>query len=312
MELIRGLHNLRPRHRGCVATIGNYDGVHLGHQVVLAQLAEQSKRFGLPSLVMSFEPTSREFFSPDTAPPRIQSFIERAVDLGSYAADRVLCVRFDRRFAGIEAQGFIRDVLVKGLGVRYMVVGDDFRFGAKRAGDFRMLQDAGHREGFEVTHLPTVVLDGERVSSSRVRSALGTGDMGEAARLMGRPYRIAGRVVTGQRLGRSLGIPTANLPMRRRRAIRQGIYAAEVGCGDGRMLPAVINIGVRPTVNPTDCLLEAHILDFDRNLYGKRIEVRPLKYLRAEAKFENLDALRVQMNEDIRQARGFFVSERVS
>ena len=312
MELIRGLHNLRPRHRGCVASIGNYDGVHLGHQVVLARLADQSRRFGLPSLVMTFEPTSREFFSPESAPPRIQSFTERAVDLGGYGVDRVLCVRFDRKFAALEAQRFIDDVLVAGLGVRYMVIGDDFRFGAKRAGDFRMLQEAGQRHGFEVTHLPTVMEAGERVSSSRVRDALGAGDMNAAERLMGRPYRISGRVLPGQRLGRNLGVPTANLPMRRRRAIRQGIYAAEVRCGDNAVLHAAISIGVRPTVNTTECLLEAHILDFDQNLYGRRIEVRPRKYLRPEAKFADLDALRVQMNEDIRQTRDFFASTKFS
>jgi riboflavin kinase / FMN adenylyltransferase len=306
VELIRGIHNLRPRHRGCVATIGNYDGVHLGHQAVLQALAQESLRFEVPSLVMTFEPTSREFFTPESAPPRIQALLERAGDLWRYGAGRVLCVRFDRRFASIEAERFIDEILVAGLGVRYVVVGDDFRFGAKRRGDFAMLAQAGQRKGFEVTHLPTVLQDGERVSSSRVRAALAAGDMALAQRLMGRPYRVAGRVVGGRRLGRSLGVPTANLPMRRRRAIRQGIYVAEVDLDSAQAIPAVISIGVRPTISPGECVLEAHLLDFDQDLYGKRIEVRPLKYLRPEAKFESLDALREQMTDDIRQARSHF------
>ena len=303
MELIRGLHNLRPRHRGCVATIGNYDGVHRGHQAVLGQLAVQARQHRLPSLVMIFEPMPREFFAPDRAPSRISSLREKLEDLEAVGVERVLCVRFDARFAGLKPQAFISDVLVDGLGVRYIEVGDDFRFGHKREGDFELLQIAGEKQGFKVEHLAPFCLDGARVSSTRIREALGHGDMKQAARLLGRPYRIDGRVVRGQRLGHSLGIPTANLRLHQQRAVRYGIYAARVDIPEAAGLPAAVNIGVRPTLPGNDCLLEAHLLDYDGDLYGKRIRVHLLDFLREEARFEDLDSLKNQMQQDIRQVR---------
>lgn len=306
MELIRGLHNLRARHRGCVATIGNYDGVHRGHQAVLGLLAEKAGQHGLPSLVMVFEPMPREFFAPDKAPPRISSLREKLEDLAAAGVDRVLCVRFDASFAGLSPRAFITEILVKGLGVRYLEVGDDFRFGRNREGDFRLLQKAGGELGFAVEHLPAYCLDGIRVSSTRIRAALVEGDMTEAARLLGRPYRIDGRVVSGQRLGRKLGVPTANLALQPRRAIRFGIYAARVDTPDAPGgLPAAVNIGIRPTVPEGGCLLEAHLLDFDRELYGRRIRVHLLQYLRAEVRFDSLDELRRQMHKDIAEARAW-------
>jgi riboflavin kinase/FMN adenylyltransferase len=305
MELIRGLHNLRARHRGCVATIGNYDGVHRGHQAVLRALAETAREHDLPSLAMVFEPMPREFFAPDRAPPRISSLREKLEDLAATGVDRVLCVRFDARFAGLSPQEFITGVLVNGLGVRYLEVGDDFRFGHNREGDFGLLQQAGNRLGFTAQHLPPFCLDGARVSSTRIRAALVDGDMAEAARLLGQPYRIDGRVTRGRHLGRKLGIPTANLPLRQRRAVRFGIYVARVDTPEARGLPAAVNIGIRPTVPSDESLLEAHLLDFDGNLYGQRIRVHLLKYLRAEALFDSLDGLRAQMEKDIAHARAW-------
>ncbi len=305
MELIRGLHNLRARHRGCVATIGNYDGVHRGHQAILAQLREQARAYGLPSTVMIFEPMPREFFAPAQAPPRIASLREKLEDLAATGVQRVLCMRFDARFAAQSAQDFIAQVLVAGLGVRHLAVGDDFRFGHRRAGDFALLQRAGREQGFAVEHLPAFCLDGERVSSTRIREALMAGNMAQAARLLGRPYRIDGRVAAGQKLGRTLGVPTANLPLRRRRAVRYGVYAARVDVPGMDALPAVVSVGVRPTVPGGDCLLEAHLLDFAGDLYGRRIRVQLLHFLRAEQRFESLDRLRVQMQSDIAQARAW-------
>ena len=305
MELIRGLHNLRARHHGCVATIGNYDGVHRGHQAVLGQLAEEARRRGLPSTVMIFEPMPREFFAPDKASPRVASLREKLEDLVSTGVDRVLCVRFDARFAALSPREFITRILVEGLGVRFLAVGDDFRFGHRREGDFAFLQRAGDEQGFAVEHLPAFCLDDARVSSTRIREALMAGEMEKARHLLGRPYRIDGRVVSGQRLGRGLGVPTANLPLRERRAVRFGVYAARVDTLAGKALPAAVSIGVRPTVPGEDCLLEAHVLDFDGDLYGQRIRVRLLHYLRAEQRFENLEYLRAQMQKDIAQARAW-------
>jgi riboflavin kinase/FMN adenylyltransferase len=305
MELIRGLHNLRARHRGCVATIGNYDGVHRGHQAVLGQLAEQSRQLGLPTAVMIFEPTPREFFAPEQAPPRIASLREKLEDLADTGVERVLCARFDARFAAQSPQDFIARVLVEGLGVRYLTVGDDFRFGHRREGDFALLQAAGRAQGFEVRSLPAYCLDGERVSSTRIREALAAGDMRQVAQCLGRPYRISGRVEAGQQLGRKLGVPTANLPLRERRAIRYGVYAAQVDTPGGKALPAVVSVGIRPTVMGSDCLLEAHLLNFAGDLYGQRISVQLLQFLRAEQRFADVESLRIQMQADIHQARAW-------
>lgn len=303
MELIRGLHNLRARHHGCVATIGNYDGVHRGHQAVLGQLEEQSGKLGLPSLVMIFEPMPREFFAPEQAPPRIASLREKLEDLEAMGVQRVLCVRFDAHFSAQSPQEFIRRILVDGLGVQYLAVGDDFRFGHRREGDFALLQQAGHEQGFAVERMRAYTLDGARVSSTRIREALVAGDMSQAAQLLGRPYRIAGRVVSGQRLGRKLGVPTANLPIVKRRALRFGVYAARVDTMADKALPAAVSIGVRPTLAVNDCLLEAHLLDYSGDLYGQRISVQLLNYLRPEQRFADLGGLRTQMELDIAEAR---------
>lgn len=303
MELIRGLHNLRPRHRDCVATIGNYDGVHLGHRAVLSQLAQEAKQRQLPRLVMIFEPMPREFFAPAQAPARIASLREKLEDLASAGVDRVLCLRFDAAFANLAPEVFIDQVLQQGLGVRYLAVGDDFHFGHQRRGDFALLQAAGKQQGFVVESLPALGVDGERVSSTRIRAALAAGEMQQATRLLGRPYRISGKVVGGKRLGRELGVPTANVPLTMRRAVRQGIYAARVDIRGRSGLPAVVSIGTRPTVAGEGCVLEAHLLDFDENLYGKRINVHLLDFMRAEQRFPDLESLRAQMLHDIREAR---------
>lgn len=211
MELIRGLHNLRPRHVGCVATIGNFDGVHLGHQAVLGQLVEKGQALGLPTTVIIFEPQPLEIFQPSKVPPRLTRLREKIQALKRYSVDRVLCINFNEHFAQLSAEDFIQRLLVDGLGVRYLVVGDDFQFGKGRSGNFAKLEQAGKDMGFQAVTMRTFSVDGERVSSTRVREALEQGNLEEAEKLLGRPYRMCGRVAHGDKIGRTLGIPTANI-----------------------------------------------------------------------------------------------------
>jgi riboflavin kinase/FMN adenylyltransferase len=214
-------------------------------------------------------------------------------------------VRFDAAFAQLTPQAFIDRILLQGLGIRYLVVGHDFRFGHRREGDFALLQAAATAHGFVVESLAPFCVGSERVSSSRIRAALATGDMEEAERLLGRTYRISGRVAGGRKLGRELGVPTANLPLQERRALRYGVYAARVNGAGGKGMMAAVSLGTRPTVAGEDCVLEVHLLDFDRDVYGERLEVQLLRFLRPEERFASLEALRQQMTEDIRQARAW-------
>lgn len=303
MELIRGIHNLRPRHRGCVLTVGNYDGLHRGHQAILAKLGEAGARLGLPTAMLTFEPMPREFFDPEGAPPRLSSLREKAEDAAAMGLERLVCARFDRRFAALSPLEFVRDLMVGDLGAAYILVGKDFRFGHKRQGDLALLRELSGTYGYELVPMPTVQEEDERVSSTRVREALAAGNPPLAARLLGRPYRISGRVRQGARLGRTLGIPTANLRVTRKPAPRFGVYAAEAVLDDGRVVPAAVNLGVRPTVNGRDCLLEAHLLDFAGDLYGRRLDVRFRHFLRPEARFDGVEALKIQMLADIERAR---------
>ncbi len=313
MELIRGLHNLRPRHRGCVATIGAFDGVHRGHCAVLQRLIETGRELQLPVTVILFEPLPREYFAPLQAPPRLLSFQEKVVALRELGVDRVLRIRFDRKLAEMAADEFVQRVFVDGLGVRHIVVGDDLHFGKNRAGDFAFLQAAGAKFGFEVAATHSVLIDGERVSSTRIRAALDAADFATAERLLGQPYSIAGRVVMGQQLGRQLGTPTANIHLRRIRAPLSGVYAVEVkGAVEvvgaaAHTVYGVANIGTRPTVGDLiKAILEIHIFDFDEDIYHRNIVVIFRKKLRDECKFASLDALKQQIQCDIGQGRAYF------
>ncbi|SCZ51645.1 bifunctional riboflavin kinase/FAD synthetase [Thiohalomonas denitrificans] len=306
MELIRGLHTLKPRHRGSVATIGNFDGVHLGHQAVLGQLAEKGAELCLPTVVITFEPLSREYFAPESAPPRLTRFREKVKALRRYSVDRMLVLPFNRKLAGLSAEAFIRQVLVEGLGVRYLVVGDDFHFGAGREGDFAMLQKAGRDYGFDVVNMHTLSLNGERVSSTRIREALQNGHLEIAEQLLGRPYRMCGRVVHGDQRGRSIGFPTANIRMHRIVAPVDGVFAVEMFGVKGEPLPGVANVGKRPTVDGTRSLLEVHLFDFSGDLYGRHVQVDFLKRIRPEKRFESFEALKQQIEKDSSEARRFF------
>jgi riboflavin kinase/FMN adenylyltransferase len=303
MELIRGMHNLRERHRGCVATIGNYDGVHRGHQHMIAAVRAKADALGVPAVVITFEPTPREFFAGPAAPSRLTRLREKLQALALYGVDRVVVLRFDRRMQAMGADEFVQRLLVEGLRVRHMVVGHDFHFARRREGTIDTLRTAGAANGFTVEEVGQFLLEGERVSSSLVREALNRGDLARATRLLGRPYRMAGRVRLGKRLGRTLGYPTANLALQRKVVPLWGIFAVRVSGAGLADYPAVSSLGTRPTVNGTDPLLEVHLFDFDGDLYGQHLDVDFVARLRDEQKFESLDALVAQMNRDAAAAR---------
>ncbi|HWQ93999.1 MAG TPA: bifunctional riboflavin kinase/FAD synthetase [Gammaproteobacteria bacterium] len=306
MELIRGFYNLRPRHHGCVATIGNFDGVHLGHQAVLGQLAEKSAELGLPSVVVTFEPQPREFFAHSQSPARLTRFREKMQALRRYSVDRVVCLRFDEKLANMEAQEFIQRLLVEGLGVHYLVAGDDFHFGHDRRGDFAMLQTAGARYGFQVVNMHTFSVDNIRVSSTRIREALAAGNFTTAEKLLGRPYRMSGRVAHGDKLGSRLGFPTANIHLHRKMAPLQGVFVVEMFGLSREPVSGAANVGTRPTLNGTRCLLEVHLLDFNEDIYGRYVQVEFLHKLRDEVRYDSLDKLKDAIAKDCEQTREYF------
>lgn len=308
MELIRGLQNIRTEHHGCVATIGNFDGVHLGHQAVLGQLAEKAAELNLATALITFEPQPMEYFFPDKVPARLTRFREKIFALQRYSVDRVCCLSFNDALAKLSAEDFIQQVLVDKLGVKYLVVGDDFRFGANRIGTFDMLVEAGKMHGFQVVSMHTFEIDAERVSSTRIRVALEQGDMSGAEKLLGRRYRMSGRVAHGEKLGRELGFPTANIHLHRQASALQGIFVVEVFGLDSEPLQGVASVGTRPTVNETKALLEVFLLDFDQDIYGRYIQVSFLKKLRDEEKFNSLDELKKQIQMDVEQAQAYFAA----
>lgn len=312
MELIRGLHNLQPKHRGCVATIGNFDGVHLGHQAVLGQLAEKSDELCLPATVITFEPQPQEYFAPEQAPSRLTKFREKLQALRRFSVDQLLSLSFNHRLAEMDADEFIQRILVDGLGVRYLVVGDDFRFGHGRSGDFTALQAAGQQHGFEVVHMHTFMVDSERVSSTRIRQALNAGDMQRATQLLGRDYRMSGRVAHGEKLGRQLGFPTANIHLQRKVSPLQGIFVVEVFGIAGEPLQGVASLGTRPTVDGKRVILEVFLFDFDKDIYGEHLQVSFLHKLRDELRFDSLDELKVRIQQDVDDAQAYFAGQRVS
>lgn len=308
MEIIRGMHNLRDRHRGCVATIGNFDGVHRGHKALLARLRAEGEALGLPVTLITFEPQPREFFRGREVPARLTRFREKLWLLEKAGVDRVVCLPFNERLAAMSAQAIIDDLLIAGLGVRYLIIGDDFRFGHGREGDFGLLQAAGARHGFTVDQLGTEAFGDERVSSTRVRAALAAGDLVLAERLLGHRYFIAGRVVYGRQLGRQLGVPTANIPLKRYRAALEGVFAVEVAGLDG-VRQGVANIGIRPTVEGREPLLEVHLFDFSGDVYGQLLTTTFRHKIRDEWKFESVEALKARIDVDIVEAGAFFATE---
>jgi len=302
MEIIRGLKNLKKSHHGCVATIGNFDGVHLGHQYVLGELAEKGANLGLPTVLIIFEPQPQEFFLKDKAPGRLTRFREKIRALLRLAVDRVFVMSFNKKLANQKAEDFIQKVLVKGLGIKHLVVGEDFRFGKKRAGDFALLQQAGEEYGFMVESMHNFEIDAERVSSTRVRKALADGDLNLAKKLLGRPYRMCGRVAHGDKRGRDIGFPTANIHIHRKVAPLTGVFVVEMFGIEGEPVSGVANLGIRPTADGVKTLLEVHLFDFNLDIYGSYVSVDFLHKIRDEKKFESFDLLKQQIQLDVRQA----------
>jgi len=309
MEIIRGLHNIRPAHRGCVATIGSFDGVHHGHQLLLAHLNAKRDELASPSVLITFEPLPREYFAGGVKAGRLTRFREKATLLMRVGIDRMICLPFNEQVSQITATSIIEDFLVGQLGVRYLVVGDDFRFGRGREGDYRMLKRAGDRFGFEVSHIGTLTFDHQRVSSSRIREALGAGDIKLAEKLLGHSFFITGHVMYGRQLGRQLGIPTANIALHRYRAPLDGVFAVTVA-GLDRTYEGIANVGVRPTIGGKEPLLEVHIFDFADDIYGRLLTVTFKHKLRDECQFASLDALKTQIGHDIAGARAWFGGNR--
>lgn len=309
MQLIRGLHNLRQTLPACAVTIGNFDGIHLGHQHVLAQLKAAASRRSLPCAVVIFEPQPIEFFAPDKAPKRLSRFREKINYLKAQQIDYLLCLKFDKKLSQLEAHEFVKNILVDGLNTQHLVIGDDFRFGKNRLGDFKLLSDCGKQFGFVVENSDTLLIDQNRVSSTRIRACIQNDDFKQAEQLLGRPYSLSGKISHGQKLGRELGYPTINIKMGDKTLIVKGIFAVRVKGIDNRLLPGVASIGTRPTVNGVDTILEVYILDFNRDIYGLCVEVEFLHKIRDEEKFDSLAVLTSHIKEDTDKARAYFANQ---
>lgn len=303
MRLVRDVWRFpRPAH-GCAVMIGNFDGLHLGHQAMIERLNARASALGVASVLMTFEPMPRELFTPDTAPARLSSLREKIEDARAFGVQMFAVVRFDRHFAGLTAHAFMQGLLLERLDARYVLVGEDFHFGCGQEGDAARLHEFGAGHGIEIETMPPVEAAGDRVSSTRVRAALADGEVALARRLLGRAYRISGRVARGRQLGRTLGFPTVNIRMRRRVAPRYGVYAVRVRLPDGGEQFGAASLGVRPAVAGRDCLLEVYLLDFDGDLYARRIDVSFEAFIRSERDFDSLDNLTRQMQADVADVR---------
>ena len=306
MTFIRGMHNLHSPDQRSIVTIGSFDGVHLGHQAILRQVQAKAKELQLPSVVMVFEPQPQEFFSAEKAPARLMRLREKVETLRDLGIDQVVCIQFNRALRSLTAEEFVEQVLVKGLGTRYLIVGDDFRFGCDRGGDFAMLKKSGQQYDFDVQDTLTLESGGQRVSSTLVRKILRQSDFAGASALLGRPFTIKGRVVYGQQVGRQLGFPTANVQLNRYSAPLTGVFAVLVNVG-GTIHQGAANVGIRPTVGDlVKPILEVHLLDFQGDIYGKRIEVEFKHKIREEQKFTTMASLVENIRRDVKDIRAWF------
>lgn len=310
MRLVRHIADLpfSDMQDGSVVTIGAYDGLHLGHQRLLASVRDAAQRLGLPSVVMSFEPMPREFFAATSPPARLMRFREKFEALQQQAIDFFYCPRFDAQMRDISSADFMRRILVHGLAARHVVVGDDFQFAQRRSGNVAQLRSVGGVLGFDVEQLPSVVVGEVRVSSTAIREALWSGDLGQASALLGRPYRMSGSVIRGEKLGRTLGFPTANVDLRRRQSAVMGIFAVRVHGLAAQALDAVASVGTRPTFNGVKPLLEVHLFDFDKEIYGAYIHIDFIARLRSEIKYDDIDELVAQMHRDADNAKSILAA----
>ena len=310
MQLIRGLGNLPQNLHACALTIGNFDGVHLGHQAILRHLRTKADELHLPMVVMLFEPQPREYFCTENAPARLMRLRDKLCYLKQAGVDMVIVAKFDRTFADLPAQQFIEDWLVRKLNVKFLSIGDDFKFGTKRQGNFALLQQAGEKFGFTVEDSRSFCLDELRISSTAIREALANDDLTLAEKLLGRPYRILGRVIHGNELGRTIGFPTANIRLHRQVNPAKGVYAVKVRLKSGAFFNGVANIGTRPTINGVNQLLEAHLFDFQGDLYGQWLYVELCHKIRDEMKFPSFDDLKAQIAKDVETAKNVFKTDR--
>ncbi|MGI2854407.1 bifunctional riboflavin kinase/FAD synthetase [Shewanella algae] len=309
MELIRGIYNILPAHRGCVLTIGNFDGVHRGHAEVIANLVKKARHFGLPATLMTFEPQPQELFRGQDAPARLSLLRDKVRLLGELGIDRLVCVNFNQKFAQMPAKEFVDELLVRKLGVKYLVVGDDFCFGRARQGNFELLRAAGEQHGFAVVSTQSFLVGDHRVSSTMVREALAKGNLEQARRLLGHPYTLSGKVAHGKKLGRTLGFPTANIAMKRKVVPVRGVFAVRLWWDGSEQYDGVANVGFRPTVQGQNCQLEVHLFDFEGDLYGRKVEVELVAKIRDEKPFESLEALKKQIMNDADEARALLSNE---
>ena len=310
MEFIRGERNIAARHHGCVASIGNYDGLHPGHQSVISSLVDRGRELDLPVTIVSFEPHPLEFFVPDAAPPRLMTVREKYEAMQELSVDRFCCLRFNHRLANTEPEEFVEDLLIRKLGTKYIVVGDDFRFGRNRRGDFEMLHSICQLHDIEVARTETLELGGQRVSSSRIRECLGLGDIALANELLGRDFSISGRVVRGDGNARNWGFPTANVQLEIAKPAVAGIFVVEADLPDSQSWQAVASLGLRPTVGGNTPVLEVHLFDFEQDIYGQRLHVRFKKKIRDEIKFPTIEDMCEQIHKDIAVARDYFQTPR--
>ncbi|WP_036247879.1 bifunctional riboflavin kinase/FAD synthetase [Methylobacter sp. BBA5.1] len=307
MRLIRGLSHLEPFENGCVLTIGNFDGLHLGHRAVINKLAARGRDLGLPVVVMIFEPQPLEYFLGKNAPSRLMRLREKVMQFLTLPVDDLLILRFNQYLANWDAEQFVADILIKKLNVRHLVVGDDFHFGKARRGNFAMLKEKGEAFGFQVEDTGSYQLDGLRISSTLIRDALGAGDLDEAERLLGRCYSVCGRVAHGDKRGRTIGYPTANIRMFRKNTPVVGVYAVTMTGIDGREFEGVANVGTRPTFDGgSKVILETHLFDFDKEIYGRYVEVHFKRKIRDEMRFRSLEELKAQIVKDVADTKKIF------
>lgn len=302
MKIIRGIYNWQPQQSHCVMTIGNFDGVHCGHQLLLSELKTKSQAYNLASVVVIFEPQPQEFIRPDQSPARLTCLRDKVYLLEQAGVDFLLVIPFNRKIASMEASQVIKEFFVDRLSVKHMIIGDDFRFGHDARGNGAMLRKAGEKHAFTVSQMDTHYLNQQRVSSTLIREALAKGDFNRAEQMLGRPYFMFGRVIRGQQLGRQLAFPTANIALNRSKSPLHGVYIVNVQIDGGKVHNGIANIGFRPTVDGKQLLLETHLLDFSDDLYGKRLKVMFLDKVRDEQSFDGIEELKQQIEKDVTYA----------
>jgi len=306
MQLIRTIHSHKSDSSGAVATIGNFDGVHLGHQVVINKIIQQGDVLNLPSMVIAFEPSAKEFFLGQNPPARLTNFREKFSLIDKFGIDQFICLNFNRELASMPAETFIKKILVDTLHIKHLTVGDNFRFGKDRKGDFELLQKFANTLDYQVEDTASFINDGKRVSSSLIREFLKTGELDKAEKMLGRKYSMSGHVIHGDEKGRTIGFPTANIPIKRKNCAVSGVFAVNVSMEDGSEYYGVANIGHRPTVGGTRTQLEVHIFQFSQEIYGKFLKVTFCKKLRDEKKFESFEDLKNQIEQDSKSAQEYF------